>query len=351
MVKRHNTSANPLGWKLWAGILISALFLYLALRKVDLERVWEVILSARLRFVLLVTLATFLQFVIRAWRWALLLGPIKDTGFLNRLAAVLVGFAANFVLPARLGELVRASTLGRAEKLSVSATFGTIVVERLFDGFTLLLILLIGLLGTSFPGEWQSISGHLRTAGYTLFVAYIVVIVFLVGFKYKTRAFLNLLDRLLFFFPPHFRARLIEMIRNFSLGLVLLKNPSQWGLAIFYSLLIWFCGLYQVQFTEMSIGYDLPFIAVFIILSMAVFGVMIPSAPGFIGTFHLSVQYGFIFYGIGKEEALSAAVLWHAAMLFPTVFFGLCAFLYLQFSRLRVSEPSALLKKQEIYNQ
>ncbi|MFZ7111557.1 MAG: lysylphosphatidylglycerol synthase transmembrane domain-containing protein [Desulfatiglandales bacterium] len=342
MLKRHDTSAKPLDWKLWAGIPISALFLYLAFRKVDLDRVWEVILSARLRFVLLVTLATFFQFVIRAWRWALLLRPIKDTGFLNRLAAVLVGCAANFLLPARLGELVRAGTLARAEKLSGGATFGTIVVERLFDGFTLLLILLIGLLGTGFPGEWRSISGHLRTAGYTLFVVYILISVFLFGFKYKTGAFLSLLDRILFFFPPQIRTRFIDMIRNFSLGLVLLKSPAQWGLAIVYSILLWVCGLYQVEFTEMSIGQNLPFIATFIILSMAVFGVMIPSAPGFIGTFHLSVQYGFIFYGIGKEEALSAAVLWHAAMLFPTVLFGLCAFLYLQFSRLRVSEPSAL---------
>lgn len=348
LTKQHIKSASAVNWKIWAGLAISALFMYLAFRKVDLSRMWAVIRSADPFYISLIILATFLQYVARAWRWAILLEPIKKTGFMHRLAAILIGFAGNFILPVRLGELVRANSLGETENLSGSATLATIVVERLFDGFTLLLILLIGLMGTRFPEQWQSISGTLRASGYMLFGAYILIIVFLVGFKIKTRAFLSLLDRLLFFFPSHLRARLIDMIRNFSLGLVLVKNPAKWALAIFYSLLVWFCALYQVEFTEKAIGLDLPFIAVFIIMSMAAFGVMIPSAPGFIGTFHLSVQYGFIFYGIGKEEALSAAILWHAAMIFPTLLLGLAAFLLMQATGSRARGKSLLFKKQGV---
>jgi uncharacterized membrane protein YbhN (UPF0104 family) len=65
---------------------------------------------------------------------------------------------------------------------------------------------------------------------------------------------------------------------------------------------------------------------------MSFFGALIPSAPGYIGTFHLAVQYGFLFYGIGSEEALSAAIIWHASMYFPTILFGIVAFLILQWS-------------------
>jgi uncharacterized membrane protein YbhN (UPF0104 family) len=64
----------------------------------------------------------------------------------------------------------------------------------------------------------------------------------------------------------------------------------------------------------------------------AVIGVSIPSAPGFVGTFHLSTQYGFILFGLGKEEALSAAILWHAAVILPNILFGVIAFLLLQIS-------------------
>ncbi len=133
-----------------------------------MARMWIIIKSARLFFLYIVILLTFLQFIVRAWRWRILLEPIKDTSFLNRLSTTLIGFGANAILPARLGEFIRANYLGHVEKISGSAAFGTLVVERLFDGFTLLLILLIGLIGTTFPEEWRSISGSLRATGFFL---------------------------------------------------------------------------------------------------------------------------------------------------------------------------------------
>ncbi|MFH1491474.1 MAG: lysylphosphatidylglycerol synthase transmembrane domain-containing protein, partial [Pseudomonadota bacterium] len=279
---------------------------------------------------LLIVFITFFQFLIRTWRWDILMEPIKKTSFLNRLAAVLIGFAANSILPARLGEFIRANTLGQREGIKGSSAFGTIVVERLFDGFTLLLVLMIGLLGTTFPKEWSSISGSLRGTGIFLLFSYLILIGLLVGFKVKTKSFLNLLDRVLFFIPSQLRSKIIDLIRHFSLGLVLMKSPKKWLQVIFFSVLLWATSLYQIELTEQSLGLDLPFIAAFLILAMASLGVMIPSAPGFVGTFHLSVQYGFIFYGIAREEALSAAVLWHAAMIFPTIFLGFIAFLLIQ---------------------
>ncbi|MFC1533055.1 lysylphosphatidylglycerol synthase transmembrane domain-containing protein [Thermodesulfobacteriota bacterium] len=342
-VKDKNRSIN---WKLWSGLLISALFLYLAFRKVDLTRIWEVIRATDLPPLALVVLITLFQFVIRAWRWRILLESIKKTGFSNRLLSIFIGFAGNCILPARLGEFIRANYLGHAENISRSSTFGTIVVERFFDGFTLLFFLLIGIMGTTFPEELHAVSGSLRTMGLLFFLLYILIIVFLVGFKYKTNLVLGLLDRLLFFFSQNLRSRVVDIIRNFSLGIVPLKNTCHWIQAIFYSLLLWFSSLYQIQLIGYSIGLSLPFITTFLIMAMASFGVAIPSAPGFIGTFHLAVQYGFLFYGVPREEALSAAIIWHAALFFPTVFFGFISFLFLQTSYSSLSEESHILKKE-----
>ncbi len=344
-MKHINKPAQLLDWKLWTGLLISALFIYLALRKVDLPLMWEVIKSSDLSFLSLVIITVFFQFVIRAWRWGILLEPVKKTGFLNRLHSTLIGFAANCILPARLGEFVKANYIGHTESISSSSSFGTIVVERLFDCFTLLLVLFIGLIGTTFPAELGPISGSLRVTGFFLFLFYILLIILLVGFKYKAKSFMKLIGRVLFFLPHYLRSRIIDIIWNFSLGLVIIKNPYKWLQAVFYSFLIWFLSLYQVVLIEQSIGLTLPFIATFIVLAMASFGVMIPSAPGFIGTFHLSVQYGFLFYGIGKEEALSAAILWHAAFFFPTIFFGFISFLILQTSFDKLSEDPDILKR------
>jgi len=336
---------RSLNWKLWTGLLISALFIYLALRNVDMARIWTIIKSARIFFLFIVILLTFLQFIVRAWRWRILLEPIKNTGFLNRLSTTLIGFGANAILPARLGEFIRANYLGHVEKISGSSTFGTIVVERLFDGFTLLLFLLIGLIGTTFPEEWRSISGSLRATGFFLLFAYIILMMILVGFKYKTRLFMDLLDRFLFFIPGHFRPKVMDTIWNFSMGIVLVKNPYKWFQIIFYSLIIWFINLYQIEMIEQALGLGLPFIATFLIMAMASLGVMIPSAPGYIGTFHLSVQYGFLFYGIGHEEGLSAAILWHGVVFFPTLIFGLVAFALIQSSFGRPTGDPGTLKE------
>ena len=339
-------ATRSLNWKLWVGLAISAVFIYVALREVSLAEVWAVIRSADFLPLGGVIIITFLQYVIRAWRWKILLEPIKNTLFLNRLHAVLIGFAANCVLPARLGEFIRANYLGHSENISGSSSFATLIVERLFDGFTLLLILFIGLWGTTFSEEFLPIAGSLRATGTILLIAYILLIVLLVGFKYRTKPFLTLLERLLFFLPKGLRARTIDIVRNFSLGLVLIKDPGRWTQAVIYSLLLWFTSLYQIQLVERAVGFNLPSIAPFLVLAMASLGVMIPSAPGFIGTFHLSVQYAFVFYGIDKEAALSAAILWHAALFFPTVFLGLLSFLHLHIPYSRLAGRTLVPNKE-----
>jgi len=340
-VKSDKLTGKPIPWRVWLGLLISALFVILALRQVDPARMWIVIRSADPALFAVVILLNLLQYVIRAWRWNILIEPIKKTAFSSRLYALLIGFAANCILPARLGEIIRANYLGQREHLSASSTFGTIVVERIFDGLTLLLFLMIGLMGTTFSGEWQSIGASLRATGVFLLVAYLLLISFLIGFKLKAKLFLNLLDRLLFLVPKTFRSRIIDVVWNFSLGLAMTRKPHQWVLVIFYSLLLWFASLCQIKLVELSIHLQMPLIAPFLVMAMASFGVMIPSAPGFIGTFHLSVQYAYLFYGIGKEEGLSAAILWHASFFFPTLILGLLAFFLLHVS------PATLAPQKE----
>ena len=317
-------------WKLWAGLIISFVFLYLAFSKVDLPRLWAVINSARLWPLYLVVAIAFLQYVIRALRWGILLEPIKIVSYSNCFLCVLVGFAANSVFPARLGEFVRAGCLGRKEEIRGGVVFGSIVVDRFFDGFTLLLVLVIGLMGTTFLPQWEALGDGLRTAGVIVLLAYLFLIFSLVGFKLKADFFFNLLGRLLFFIPPSLRTKVIDTLWHFSQGLVLIKSPRKWILAVLYSFLLWFTHLLQIQLIESAVNVSLPFLSTFIILALASFGAMIPSGPGFIGTFHLAVQYGFMIYGILEEEALSAAILWHASTVLPTIIFGALAVFFLR---------------------
>ena len=323
-------SANSINWKLFAGLILSALFLYLAFRQVDFKKTGEILASADFKYLLPVVFITAAQFIIRAWRWEILLHPLKKTGFQNRLLAILIGFAANCVLPARLGEFIRANSLGQAEKISKSSVFGTIVVERLFDGFILLFVFLIGLLFTELPHEMQNIYINLRRSAVLFFCVFILIIIFILGLRHKTSLFIRMIEKAFFMFSKEMKSRLILIIKNFALGLSPVKGLYSFIIIILWSLFLWLSFLVQIQLIGESIGVTLPFITSFIIMAMLSFGVMIPSAPGYIGTFHLSVQYGFMFFGVSSEEAFSAAILLHASSFLPTILLGVFAFIRMQ---------------------
>ncbi len=314
-------------WKFWAGLVISAVFLYLALSRVDLAGLWKVMSSAGPSALTFAVVTVLLQYPARALRWGILLAPLRATSFRNRLLATLVGFAANCLLPARLGEFIRANYLGASEGVSRSSVFGTVVVERLFDAFTLLAVLWAGLLLTDFPQGYGALKGALSATGLILLSAYVVLILLLAGFKWKAHACMRLLERTLFLVPARFRSRIIEIAWNFSAGIVLIKGARNWGGAVLFSLLVWVLGMVQIMAVAMALGLDIPLSAPVMILAFASLGVMIPSAPGFIGTFHLAVQYGFMVHGFSPEEGLSAGILLHASFFLPTVVAGVIAFL------------------------
>ena len=325
-----NRPANQINWKLWAGLILSALFLYLAFRDVDFRQTGKNILSSNILYLALAVLLCILQFFIRAWRWRILLNPVKETGFINRLLSVFVGFAANCLFPARLGEIVRANSLGQVEKISKSSVFGTIVIERIFDGFALLFIFVIGLMFTAFPDELSHASHTRRETALLLFISSLLLIVFIKLLRSHTRFFIHAVNRILFMFSDKLRKKISDIIENFVKGLSPLRSMTDWTKAILWSLLLWYISLWQIYFVEMAIGIKLPFIATFIVQSMAALGVMVPFAPGYIGVFHQLVKKGFIFYGISTEKALSAAILLHSSFYFPTIILGYIAFIILQ---------------------
>jgi uncharacterized protein (TIRG00374 family) len=313
--------------KFWLGLLISGAFLYIAFRNVDVGLIFHSIASTTLPFLILVVVLTVILYLIRALRWFHLLEPIKKIGLSSLFSSTVIGFAANCVLPARLGEFIRANYIGRMEKISKSSSLATIVTERLFDVFIILLILLFVLLSTDFPSGWESTGKALRTGGFLFLIVFLLSILLLIGLKEKTQTFLNIAESLLFFLPRKTRQKLVDILKDFSNGLVLVKGPAQLLAVLFYSLSLWCLTVLQIYILGLSMGLSLPFLAPFFILVLLCFSVAIPSAPGYIGTFHLACQYGLIFYGFSREKALSMAILLHAAGFIPTVILGLTVFL------------------------
>src|SRR5687768_1872305 len=159
------------------GLVVTIVLLWLALNDVDFGELWTNIRRGNLWLLLAAVAVSTFGFFIRALRWQVLLAPVKsDTRLRSRFAGVSIGFMANNILPARVGEFARAYAFSRMEPVTASAAFGTLVVERFMDGAVLLLFLILPIFSQGFP-ESGALSGG--TGGTVLKAGVIAVVIVL----------------------------------------------------------------------------------------------------------------------------------------------------------------------------
>jgi uncharacterized protein (TIRG00374 family) len=206
-------------WKYLPGIVISAIFLFLAFRKVNVGDLKLALEHADYAYVIPAFLLSLVSLWVRAVRWRFLLRPVKTIGIGTLFDATAIGFMGNNLLPARLGELMRAHVIGGKEKISRSAALATIVVERVFDGFTLLLFLAVVLVVWS-PG----FPGWLRKASAVAVVFYICALVFLVLFTVKTEAVMRVSETIARPLPESVKRLLSRALGSFANGLAVLRS-------------------------------------------------------------------------------------------------------------------------------
>jgi uncharacterized protein (TIRG00374 family) len=262
--------------------------------------------------------AVILSLFIRALRWKLLLGPIKAIPIKSLFAATMIGAMGNNVLPARLGEVVRADAIGRKENMSRSASFATIVVERMMDLFTVLMFL--GVVISSVPSK------EIKTGGYTMLLVSLAALAFLLFLRAKTSSALKVLRFFSRPLPEKLRARIENMTMSFVEGLGILTKGRHMPAIVLLSVLIWLSLTSSVVFMFMAFGLDLPLHAAVVVLVTTAFGVMIPAAPGFVGTYHVSCQLGLAIYGVDRASALGYSIVLHATQWVPVTALGLAFF-------------------------
>ena len=172
--------------KFWLGIAVSVFFMALLFRKIDFNQLWEALVRVDYRYILLAVVCTFISYFLRAVRWHYLLIPEKRIPLSSLYPATIIGYMANNLLPARLGEFVRAFVLAQREGLKTSAVFASLVIDRLFDGFTVMLILLFTLFTLRLPQGQSEAVTVLRTGGIITFILYVGIVVFLFLLKCQT---------------------------------------------------------------------------------------------------------------------------------------------------------------------
>jgi hypothetical protein len=320
-------------WKLAVGLVLSAFFLWLSLRDAQLADVWSAVGDADYRWMVPMVALTLLSFLLRAWRWQLLLTAAQRVRYWSLLQATFIGFMGNNVLPARLGELLRVQAIRTGAGVSRSAALGSLVMERILDISMLLVFFVFVLLAGKIPAEVQSWGKYLAAA---LVPALLAVIVF----RFRPDPFLAVAARVV---PGRVRARVLEMAKNFHSGLGALESGSALGASALLSIPMWGCLVGVVICGFRSLSLDLPPDAGIITLVVMAIGTMVPSAPGFIGTLQYAGTLALTQYQVDPSLALTFTLIYHASQWFPVTAIGLVFFLqqHLSFEQLRGLETPA----------
>lgn len=293
------------------GILLSLLFLWLAFRKVDFSEVGFALGNANYLYFVLAFFLSGAGFLLRAYRWKIMLSPIKDIRFGKVFSALTIGFMANGILPMRLGEIVRAIALGYDEGISRSAALATIVVERVFDIFVLLFFFAVFLLIIPFPTTIKNIALIAFSIG-----------VFVIGFFILLISRPKLIMKLFNFLPDKLYKRIQSTILSFIEGLMIIKNWKLLTMVTLLSISFW-SYVAIINYTLFQVlQIELPLYAAFIVMISVSLGVSLPSAPGFVGTFHYFAILGLSIFSISKNTALSFAILSHLIAFLPVVLIG-----------------------------
>jgi glycosyltransferase 2 family protein len=305
-------------------LVLTLALLALFLRGADPAAVWAETRAANPWLLLGALVATAMTYVLRAWRWQSLLAPIGHARFSVALKATIIGFAASAVLPARAGEVLRPYLLARRESMSATAAFATIILERLLDLATVLL-LFAAFVFTVQPGVvadgghwadvkfWGAVSAGMAVAGLVMLFA-------LAGHPERLGRAALRVERVL---PGALARKLAELVEMFAQGLAVMRRPGRLAAALVQSLPLWLSIAAGIWLTSRAFNITFPFPASFLVAALLVIGVAVPT-PGAVGGFHAAYLFAVtVFFGVSNDRAVGAAVVLHAISFLPVTLAGI----------------------------
>jgi len=302
--------------RFFIGIMVSLLFLYLALENVDIRVVAASFRNIDFRYLALCIVCQFASLFCRSYLWKNILSFEKDVRYRHSFEALLIGYMGNNVLPFRMGEAMRAYAMGKKEGISRTLSFASIILERLIDLFTLLLFFLTLVLLMKLE-EWIILSGIV------VFAFLILAILFLYAVASDFLSLPSALYKIAIRYIPEQLTGTVERIAgSFVKGIKLIRNLQQALWLVFLALMAWILWTAILYFGLKAFHLNLPMTATLLLSVVVNIGVMVPSSPGFIGVFQYLCIISLSVFSVSKEVALSFSFLVHSIQYIPTTLLG-----------------------------
>ncbi|HKJ39370.1 MAG TPA: lysylphosphatidylglycerol synthase transmembrane domain-containing protein, partial [Anaerolineales bacterium] len=304
-------------------VLISALFIWLALGGLQLDEFWGAVKEANYIWLIPGIGVYFIGVWVRAWRWHYLLGPIKKIPTKCMFPITTIGYMGNNIYPARAGEVLRAVILKRKEGVSVSASLATIIVERIFDGVVMLAFIFVNLSelakltgASGFVGNIQQVA----IIGTGVFIGALIVFLIAAMFPHMTaKVGLWFIYRIL---PKRLHEKVISLMTKFLDGLASLRSPFNVLMVFFTSVIIWLLETGKYWLVMHAFDFNVSFFALMLMNGIVNLATTIPSAPGYIGTFDAPGIAVLTAYGVEHSIAAGYTLVLHVALWVPITLLG-----------------------------
>ena len=302
------------------GFVISGIGIWIIAYKINYHLLISSFHQLNYYWIFMMVFIYIIGFVFRGIRWHFMLLPIKKIRVSVAMGGVIVGYMANNIFPARAGEVIRALYIGNKESISRTSSFGTIFIERMFDGLVMVGILIVSSYFLTFSADDKGIVKYVILLSSLIFG--IATSILLIGSKYGEICG-KYMNKFLTILPLKLYRPLSLLFLKLLASMDFIRNAKGLLTVLLFSSLVWlveglvfFSGFYAFDLLA-----NLPM--AYFTLAFVNLGLLVPSAPGGVGIFQGASILALSFFGISPEVALSYSIVVHAVMIIPITVLGI----------------------------
>ena len=315
----------PSGLRAALVILLTVGLLAYFLHGVEFGPVWEATRHADGRLLSLGLVVTMMTYALRAFRWRYMLASIGPTRYSTAFRTTVIGFSASFLLPARPGEVLRPYLLAKHEGLLPTAAFATIILERLLDLVTVLLLfgLFVLLVDPASLSATPEMYARVKTGGLLAAAASVAglgVFFVLAGHPERLGAWALRIELVL---PAKLARAVAGFVETFAQGLAVMRQPGRLLVSLILSFPLWLSIALGIWVSSRAFHMTFGYLGSFLVMTLLVVGVAVPT-PGAVGGFHAAFKVGVTtFFGASDAAAVGAAIVLHLLTFGPSLVLGL----------------------------
>jgi uncharacterized protein (TIRG00374 family) len=301
--------------KIILGVLVTVITVWLSFRKLDWHTVKTAFFQVNLFWVFLAVANSLLTVYALGWRWRILLAPKVNISMGQLFKLNIISQYVNILMPARLGEVIRAYLTSKEHLISGAYVMGTILIEKIFDVFVYIslwiFIPFVFARNETFRGYNLSLVFCLLSLG------------FLAIFMLRPNLLLKGCKRFSILLPRKFRERFNNFFERSIEAFGSLKSVKTLLSLLSWTLVFLMGQTLTIYFLFKAFNFSLSFWAALFVLLVRQIGNIPPSTPGKVGIFEFAVILALSVFAVSKSQALSYAVILHAVAYLPKILLGL----------------------------